>query len=131
MDLEMTARYGGGSASPVAAEQFSGEHGTFLVARLENLDVGCGGLRLLREGVGEVKRMYVEPAARGRGVARALLRGLLDHARAAGLGRVQLETGELQPEAVALYESEGFEPIEPYGHYRDDPRSLCFALDLT
>ena len=74
--------------------------------------------------------MYVDPAARGRGLARGLLRALLDHARAVGATRVLLETGTEQPEAIGLYVSEGFTPVEPYGHYADDPRTRCFALDL-
>lgn len=130
MEAELVVRYGEDGVSPAAAQQFSTGPGTFLVAELDGVAVGCGGLRLLQDGVGEVKRMYVDPAARGRGVARALLRGLLDHARAQGLRRVQLETGTEQPEAMALYASEGFEPVAGYGHHRDDPRQRCFALDL-
>lgn len=126
----MTAAYGGGAASPAATEDFSTPPAVFLLARLGGADVGCAGLRRLRDGVGEVKRMYVDPAVRGRGVGRLLLRRLLDHARAAGLDRVQLETGTEQPGAIALYESEGFTPIPAYGHHREDPRSCCFALDL-
>jgi len=131
MAAEMAARYGGGGASPASASLFSTPPGVFLVAELEGRSVGCGGLCLFETGVGEVKRMYVEPEARGRGVARALLRALVAHARGTGLVRVQLETGTEQPESVALYRSEGFTPIPAYGHYRADPRSLCFALDLT
>lgn len=130
MEAEMVLAYGGGEVSPTVAEDFTTPPGVFLLARLESVDVGCGGLRLLRDGVGEVKRMYVAPSVRGRGVGRALLRTLLDHARDAGLTRVQLETGTAQPGARALYEGEGFTPVPAYGHHRDDPRSRCYAFDL-
>lgn len=130
MSDEMTARYGDGGASPAAPSDFSSPQAVFLVASVDGRDVGCGGVKVLREGVGELKRMYVEPSARGAGVARALLRGLVAHARGAGLSRLLLETGTEQPEAIGLYESEGWTPVPPYGHYREDPRSRCYALDL-
>jgi GNAT superfamily N-acetyltransferase len=82
-------------------------------------------------GVGEVKRMYVVPTARRRGVSRRLLTGL--EARAADLGyeRLLLETGTPQPEAIALYESAGWDRIAPYGHWKDSPSSVCFGKDLA
>jgi GNAT superfamily N-acetyltransferase len=100
------------------------------VAALDGADVACGGVRQLAPGIGEVKRMYVVPSARGRGLSRLLLRALVEHAVAVGLGELWLETGTAQPEAMALYESEGFEPIAPYGQYRDEPDSRCYRLVL-
>lgn len=125
---ELSARYGEEGASPVDGADFDPPHGAFLVARVGGVDVGCGGLRPLSAEVGEVKRMYADPMVRGQGVGRALLRALLDHARAVGLREVWLETGVRQPEAMALYVSEGFAPIEPYGHYKDHPESRCYRL---
>lgn len=130
MSDEMSALYGDGGASPAATADFSGPQAVFLVGSVAGEDVVCGGLRVLREGVGELKRMYVAPTVRGRGLGRDLLRGLLSHAREQGLTRVQLETGSLQPAAVGLSASEGFTTIAPYGHVREDPRSTCMALDL-
>ena len=129
MGAELTQRYGDGGLSPALPEQFR-PPGTFLVAQLDGVAVGCGGLRPSGDGVGEVKRMYVDPSGRGRGVARALLGALVAHAREQGLVRLQLETGTEQPEAVALYESEGWTPIPAFGHYRDDPRTRCYGLQL-
>lgn len=128
---ELSARYGQEGASPVAGADFDPPYGVFLVARVDGVDVGCGGLRPLSEGVAEVKRMYADPAVRGQGIGRVLLRALLDHARAVGLHEVWLETGVRQPEAMALYVSEGFAPIEPYGHYKDRPESRCFRAVLA
>ncbi|MET9000519.1 GNAT family N-acetyltransferase [Amycolatopsis sp. Hca4] len=127
---ELDARYGTDDHEPGAvptAETVA----VFLLARdAGGTALGCGGLRPLGPGSGEVKRMYVEPAARGTGVAAALLRALEDHARDLGITRLLLETGTGQPDAIRFYQREGYEPIEAYGPYRGEPLSRCFARDL-
>ena len=107
--------------------------GTFLVARLDGSPAGCAAVRPAptgEAGAAEIKRMYVAPAARGRGISRALLGALEDAARSFGYHRMVLETGTRQPEAMALYESAGYEPIPNYGGYRDFPASRCYAKRL-
>lgn len=107
--------------------------GRFLVAEIDGRPAGCGGLRLLPGAYGstaEVKRLYTAPWARRRNVGRVLLSHLVDAARAGGFSCVVLETGVRQPEAVALYERAGWSRIVPYGEYRDDPLSVCFAVVL-
>ncbi|WP_290053565.1 GNAT family N-acetyltransferase [Amycolatopsis solani] len=127
---ELDARYGTDDHEPGAAPTAE-TVAVFLIARdAAGTALGCGGLRLLGPGSGEVKRMYVEPAARGTGVATALLRALEDHARAFGIARLLLETGAGQPDAIRFYQREGYEPIEPYGPYVGEPISRCFARDL-
>jgi putative acetyltransferase len=128
-EAELRGRYGDGDATHAEPAQFLAPYGLFLVARVDGVDVGCGGWRTLEPGVGEVKRMYVEPAARGQGLARSLLRALVDNARTEAITRFVLETGPLQPEAVGLYTSEGFRPCEAYGEW-EPGSSLFFALDL-
>jgi putative acetyltransferase len=127
---ELDARYGTDDHEPGAlptAETVA----VFLVARdAAGTAVGCGGIRPLGPGSGEVKRMYVEPAARGTGVAAALLRALEDHARGLDITRLLLETGTGQPDAIRFYQREGYEPIEAFGPYRGEPISRCFARDL-
>jgi GNAT superfamily N-acetyltransferase len=81
-------------------------------------------------GTGEVKRLYVEPAHRGRGHARTAMRTAHESAVEAGLRRLVLESGTLQPESIDLYLSLGYVPTETYGHYAGHPLSRCFALDL-
>lgn len=127
---ELDARYGTDNHEP-------GEVPTadtvpvFLVARdADGTAIGCGGLRLLGPGSGEIKRMYVAPSSRGTGVATALLRALEDHARRLGLTRLLLETGTGQPDAIRFYQREGYEPIEAYGPYVGETISRCFARDL-
>jgi GNAT superfamily N-acetyltransferase len=117
-------------ASPAAPADFLPPFGVFLVGAVDGTDVACGGLKLFADGVGEVKRMYVEPAHRGHGYSRALLRALVQHARDVGLREVRLETGTRQHQAVALYASEGFAPIPPFGYWADHPETLCFSLLL-
>jgi putative acetyltransferase len=74
--------------------------------------------------------MYVVPAARGRGLSRQILAALEEEARTLGYALVRLETGHLQPEAIALYASAGFGPIPRYGPYSSDDRSVCFEKRL-
>jgi GNAT superfamily N-acetyltransferase len=117
----------------VRVEQVTPPAGVFLVAWLDGRPVGSGAVRALPigpAGVGEVKRMYTVPEARRRGVSRAILAEL--EARAPGFGyhRLQLETGDRQPEALALYAAAGWHRIVPYGQYAGDAESVCFAKDL-
>jgi GNAT superfamily N-acetyltransferase len=117
----------------VQPEQVTPPAGVFVVARVDGMPVGCGALRPALDGapgLAEVKRMYTRPEARRRGVSRAILARLEDAARAFGYRRIQLETGVRQPEAMTLYEAAGYHRIPPYGEFRDDPLSVCYAKDL-
>ncbi len=100
-----------------------------LVAELDGELVGCAGWR--RHGNdAELKRMFTLTAARGRGVARRMLAAVEDSARAAGCRRVILETGDRQPEAIALYEAAGYRRIPDFGYYAGEQGVLSFARDL-
>jgi GNAT superfamily N-acetyltransferase len=99
---------------PAGADAMAPPGGAFLIAYLDGRPVGCAGLVRLDERTGEVKRMYVAPAARRRGLARRLLTGLEDSAHAAGYSRVRLDTSAGQPEARSLYEASGYRRIDPY-----------------
>jgi GNAT superfamily N-acetyltransferase len=128
---EMERRYGAEDEEDgLVPDQLAPPHGTFLVAWLDDEAVGCGGLRCIEPGVGEIKRMYVAPSVRRSGVARMILTELEVNAHAFGYARLKLETGIKQPEAIALYESHGYEQIEPYGVYKDSPLSRCYAKDI-
>lgn len=96
----------------------------FAVARDEaGAAVGCGGV-LLTPGYGELKRMFVRPAARGGGLARHLLTFLEDQAAARGARVLALETGIHQHAALGLYERAGYERVPPFGPYGEDPLSV-------
>src|SRR5471032_1002521 len=88
-------------------------HIRFFVARLDGAAVGCGGVAFLA-GFAEVKRMYVRDAARGRGVAPALLARIEREAREAGVALLRLETGTAQHAALRFYEREGFRPCAAF-----------------
>jgi putative acetyltransferase len=102
----------------------------FSIARLDGEAVGCGGIAF-DAGLAEVKRMYVRPRARGRGVARAILGRLEQEAGARAARRIVLETGDAQHAAIRLYERAGFTRCAAFGAYAAMPanateRSLFF-----
>lgn len=120
------------AVAPVAADAT-----WIVVADDDGTALGCGAVQPWTHtvadapaGVGELKRMYVVPSARGRGLSRLLLAALVEAARERGMTALVLETGTEQPEAIALYTSSGFTPIPVFGPYADDPRSRCFLLSL-
>ena len=102
----------------------------FLVARDANgIATGCGAY-VDRGGYGEIKRMYVDPSRRGQGTGGRLLAELTLRAASAGLTGLKLETGILQPEAIALYERDGFTLCGPFGQYQLDPLSIFMERPL-
>ena len=112
------------------AQVVSGQ-GAFLVAYLDDVAVGCGAVRRLDAATAEIKRMYVDPLVRGRGIGRALVEALERETRLAGAIRVVLETGTRLPRAIKLYESMGYARIPLFGEYLSSPdTSLCFGKSL-
>jgi GNAT superfamily N-acetyltransferase len=106
--------------------------GAFLVAFLDNAAVGCGAVRRLDETTAEIKRMYVDPSLRGRGIGRALVEALEHEARLAGVTTVVLETGTRLASAIKLYETMGYARIPLFGEYLGSPNtSLCFGKSLA
>ena len=103
-----------------------GDGCVFLIARWEGKPVGCAGLRDMGGGAAEVKRMYVAPPFRRRGIARLLLEALERLATQSGYSTLRLETGTRQPEAIALYQAHAFQRIPAYGRHVGDPLSICF-----
>ncbi|AZH84770.1 GNAT family N-acetyltransferase [Plantibacter sp. PA-3-X8] len=128
---ELDARYGSDDHEP-GTPPSGDDIAVFLVATdAAGTALGCGALRLLAEHRAEVKRMYVAPAARGTGVAVAVLRALEDEARSLGVEELLLETGTAQPDAMRFYEREGYAPIPAFGPYVDEPLSRCYARRLA
>ncbi len=125
LDEDLLVRYGPGDTVLAHPEQFTAaERGAFLVASYDGEEAGCAGVRAIRPAVAELKRMWVRPAFRGWGLARALLAGCEDAARAHGHRQLWLETGLRQPEAIALYTSAGYVPVERFGQYADEEDSV-------
>lgn len=102
----------------------------FLVARLGADAVGCGAIKWAGDGTAEVKRMFVADGARGRGIGRGILSRLIDLARERGIDRLNLETGPLNTEAVALYRAMGFAESGPFPPYEPNPWSLFMTRRL-
>ncbi len=100
------------------AQHLESGRGTFLVARDGDRAVGCGAIRLIDGETAEVKRMYVEPNQRGKGVGRAVLASLV------------LETGTHSPDALGLYRRAGFTQIDCWGEYATSPTSVCLEKKL-
>lgn len=105
---------------------------TFFTARQSGVLMGCGALRDLGTGEGEIKSMRTTAAARGRGVGSALLAHVIHEARARGFSAVRLETGveDYFAPARAMYAKFGFEPCGPFDKYTDDPNSVYLMLAL-
>ncbi|HVS67406.1 MAG TPA: GNAT family N-acetyltransferase [Mycobacteriales bacterium] len=130
VQAEYVVRYGGPDEAPVDPEEFTPPDGLFVVGYLDAVPVATGGLRRHTDGAVELKRMYVVPEQRGKGLSRVMLGALEERARGLGATRIVLETGNRQPEAISLYESSGYERIPGFGHYADAPLSLSFEKRL-
>ncbi len=128
---EYVVRYGGRDAAVVDPAGFSPPLGLFLVAEVDGVPAGCGGWRSFGDGVAEVKRMYVEPAFRRRGLAALVLAELERSAAAAGHRQLVLNSGDRQPEALALYDRAGYVPVAGYGVYADSPDAVFLGKELT
>ncbi|TIX89065.1 GNAT family N-acetyltransferase [Rhizobium sp. P44RR-XXIV] len=104
---------------------------TFWVARINGDIVGCCGLVEAGDGTAEIKRMFVDPTARGLSVARKLMETLEAAASEKRLEAIRLETGIYQPEAIALYKRFGYVEIAAFGSYQPDPLSLFMEKRLA
>jgi GNAT superfamily N-acetyltransferase len=116
--IELYADAGMARMPPADAEDFAPPGGAYVVGWADGEPVCGGGLKRLPDGAVEIKRMYVVPASRRRGVARALLGALEDAARELGYSVVRLDTGAKQPHAKALYAASGFVEV---GDYNGNP----------
>lgn len=128
---EYVVRYGEIDHTPVDPAQFAPPEGLFLVGYHDGAPVACGGWRVYGEDAAELKRMYVRPAGRGLGLARAMLAELERTAAAAGRRRIVLETGLRQPEAIALYRSSGYAQVPRFGYYADQPTAVHLGRMLA
>ena len=131
LDADLMRRYPGEPANGVEPAEFREAGGYFLLAR-DGVDaVGCGAFRPIDARTVEIKRMFVDPRWRGRGIAGAVLDGLETEARRRGHVRCILETGVRQPEAIAVYRRAGHAEIDAFEPYVGSPLSVCFGKDLA
>jgi GNAT superfamily N-acetyltransferase len=136
-EAEAVLRYGNldGDEKGLTAAMFNPPHGAFVVARRGTAagpNLGGVGLRAIDSGVGQIRRLWVDPGQRGQGIARALMAGVEDTARALRLTDLRLGTGDMQPEAVALYGSSGWERVLVGPDGRPvPPRHIWFSKQLS
>lgn len=131
-ELSATFPEPGATHFSLDAAQIRPGDGAFVVAYLDDVAVGCGAVRLLDEATAELKRMYVDPSVRGRGIGRALVDALESEARQLGITRIVLETGTRLAPAIKLYEAAGYARIPLFGEYLSSPdTSLCFGKSLA
>lgn len=141
VQIEYQVRYDGeGDVTFLDPAMFAPPNGLYLLAYdASGAPIASGGWRRQEAndegysgGDAELKRMYVIPEARGMGLARRILAELEADARAAGRLRMALETGDQQPEAIALYLSEGYTlTAAKFGHYRTYDSSRCMTKPLN
>jgi putative acetyltransferase len=131
LDKELYERYPADAVYTLDLDDPSMDEVTFIVAELDGQAVGCGAIRPLDKSHIELKRFYVDPAFRQRGIASRMLLYLERRAQQRGFRKLRLETGEAQPEAIALYRKHGYEPIDPYGEYVECELSRCFEKTIV
>ncbi len=102
-----------------------------VVAYSNEIAVGCGAIKEQDANCMEVKRMYVTPEARGKGIATKVLQELEKWAAELNFTSCVLETGKRQPEAIALYKKNGYRTIPNYGHYVGVENSMCFKKTVS
>jgi putative acetyltransferase len=127
---EISVRYGVPDSEP-GPKPTANDITVFFIAFDGSVAVGCGGLRQLDPVHGEIKRMYVVPERRGTGISVAMLAVLENEARGRGWQRLVLETGDRQPDAIRLYEREGYTRIPNFGYYAESELSLCYEKALA
>ncbi len=132
LNAELRRRYPepGANHFRLDSDEVAAGRGAFFVAYRGEQPVGCGAVRVRDDGSAEIKRMYVAPEERGGGVGKAILAVLEGEARRLGAGRLVLETGVRQQEAIGLYRRAGFVEIPPFGEYDGAVLSQCFGKEL-
>lgn len=130
-DALMQSLYPAESNHLVDIAQLAAPNVHLLVAREQGRALGCGAFVLGANGQAEMKRVFVDPVARGKGIARAIMAALEREASRLGITLMQLETGIRQPEAIALYRKFGYAERGPFGAYKPDPLSLFMEKRLA
>ena len=105
------------------------ERVVFFVTYYEGQLAGCGGVKMF-DDYGEVKRMFVRPIYRGKGLGKAMLNHLAEYVRIRQVPVLRLETGIYEVEAIGLYQAFGFQRRPPFGNYQDDPLSVYLEKSL-
>jgi GNAT superfamily N-acetyltransferase len=130
-ELDARFRHGfdGDAALAEAPDTLNPPHGCFVLAVADDVTVACGGVQYVDDITGEIKRMWVSASARGRGLGKRMLAELEQRVADSGRTRAILDTNEVLAEAIAMYGSAGYHPID---RYNDNPYAHhWFAKDLA
>ena len=130
LDTELYTRYPRHLVNGIDLDAANNDNVFFLVAYLAEEPVGCGAIRPLNAEVTELKRFFVKSDYRGHGIATRILERLETEAKKRGHSALWLETGDRQPESIALYKKAGYSRMPKFGEYRDNPASICFRKSL-
>ncbi len=116
----------------ISPEKLKSPHIVFLAAYEDDQLLGCGGIDFTEPDYAEIRKMYVKPAARGKGIGDLLLNALEQQARQRQYCLICLETGKFQEPAIALYQKHGYQPSKAFGSYQENPysRYYCKSLEL-
>lgn len=133
LDEYLVALYPAESNHLDSAEELEKENVYFVGAFDSGNLLGCGAVKLMPDSYGELKRIYVVPQARGKGIGKAIIDALERFLLESSIPVARLETGIYQKESVALYEKCGYKRVSPFGTYCDDPLSIFMEkrLDLS
>ncbi len=130
LEAVLSPQYAPESRHGFSVEKLLRQGVAFFVIRVDGAAAGCGGILMVGNDYGEVKRMFVRPQFRGLGLAQLMLDHLAAYCQQYGAHVLRLETGIYQTEAIRLYERYGFVRIPPFGDYFEDPVSLCYEKRL-
>lgn len=130
LDCYLEALYPPESRFGLSIEALQDKSVTLFVAKTNDISVGCGGIQLQAPGYAEIKRMYVRPDMRGKGIGKQIVSEIEAFAKQANIHTLRLETGAHQPEAIHLYQKLGYYPIPPFNDYKLDPLCLYFEKTL-
>ena len=132
LDASMKNLYPPESTHLTPPEELSAGANRLFAVKVDGKLMGCGGFRVVGRDYAEIKRIYVDPSSRGRGLAKALLNRLESESRLLGLLEMKLETGIFQPEAIGLFERCGYTQCPVFGDYpKDDPYSYFMQKTLA
>ena len=130
MQTTVQSLYPPASTHGLSIDQLIQQKVVFFLLRVDDVAVGCGGVKFFGQEYAELKRIFIRPGFRGNGYAHALLQYLEEYIKNQGIMISRLETGILQIEAIHLYESTGYIAIPPFGEYRPDPNNLFYEKHL-
>lgn len=130
LDEELLQLYPGDEIFGIDVEDPAIDEAVFVIAYVEGVPAGCGGIRPIDDESMELKRFYVDPSLRSRGIAKRMLDELEMKAKEMNFGVIKLETGPQQVAALQFYRKNGYHEIDRFGEYADCPSSLCFEKRL-